>query len=98
MTLTAYLVVEGSITDQAKWAEYRKAVMPLIARHGGKHLTGAGRPELLEGAHDERIIAIFAFPSVEAIHAFWQSPDYVAVKEIRRNAADLNIWIVPGSA
>ena len=96
--MTAYLVVEGSITDDAKWAEYRKAVVPLIARYGGKHLTGAGAPELLEGTHDGRIIGIFSFPSLQAIHQFWRSPDYVPVKEIRRDAADLDIWIVPGSA
>ena len=96
--MTAYLVVEGSITDPAKWAEYRKAVVPLIARNGGKHLTGAGHPELLEGTRHGLIIAIFAFPSVEAIHGFWRSPDYVPVKEIRRGAADLDIWIVPGAA
>ena len=93
----AYLVIEGSIHDQVKWAEYRKAVVPLIIQYGGKHLTGAGKPELLEGAHPGRTIAIFAFPSPEAVHRFWRSPEYAVVQELRRGAADLEVWIVPGA-
>lgn len=98
LRLTSYLVVEGSITDQVKWAEYREAVLPLITRHGGKHITEGGRAELVEGSHAGRIIALFAFPSVEAARRFWQSPSYIALKEIRRDAANLHIWIVPGTA
>jgi hypothetical protein len=35
---------------------------------------------------------MFEFPSMKAIHAFWNSPEYVAVKELRRDAATLDIW------
>lgn len=98
MTATpAYLLIQGPISNQAKWAEYRKAVMPVIERYGGKHLTGSGTPQLLEGSHHDWIIAMFAFASVQAIQDFWNSPEYVPVKQIREGAADLDIWIVPGS-
>ena len=33
---------------------------------------------------------------MEAVHQFWNSPDYIPVKELRRGAAILEIWAVPG--
>jgi uncharacterized protein (DUF1330 family) len=31
-----------------------------------------------------------------AIHAFWNSPEYVPVKKIRQGAAVLDIWAMEG--
>ncbi|MFT8246966.1 DUF1330 domain-containing protein [Roseomonas sp. BN140053] len=93
--VTAYMLVQGTITDEEQYGRYREAVMPLIATFGGKHVRG-GTVELLEGQHDERRTALFEFPSLEAIHAFWNSPEYGPVKELRRGAADLQIWAIPG--
>lgn len=95
--MAAYLVIEGEITDQAKWIEYRKAVVPLIARFGGRHLTGRGGAKLLEGARDDWIVAIFEFASMEAVQEFWDSPEYVPVKALRQVAAKLQIRAVPGA-
>jgi uncharacterized protein (DUF1330 family) len=39
---------------------------------------------------------LFEFPSMETIHQFWNSPEYIPVKELRRGAAILEIWAVPG--
>jgi uncharacterized protein (DUF1330 family) len=41
-------------------------------------------------------MVIFEFPSMDAIHAFWNSPDYVPVKKIRQGAATLDVWAVAG--
>ncbi len=93
--MTAYMLVQGTITDEERYAEYREAVVPLIETFGGKHVRG-GAVELLEGRQDERRTALFEFPSVQAIHAFWNSPEYGPVKELRRGAANLEIWAIPG--
>ena len=93
--MTAYMIVQSTISDEEQYARYRRAVVPLIERFGGKHVRG-GAVELLEGRPDERRIALFEFPSMEAIHQFWNSPDYIPVKELRRGAAILEIWAVPG--
>lgn len=93
--MTAYMIVQSVITDKERYGSYREAVVPLIEAFGGKHVRG-GKVALLEGQQDERRIALFEFPSIEAIYAFWNSPDYVPVKELRRGAATLEIWAVPG--
>ena len=93
----AYLVVQGTVSDDEAWRRYGAAVVPLIASFGGKHLTKGGGAELLEGGHADERTAVFEFPSMDAVHAFWNSPEYVPVKELRRDAANLDIWAVPGA-
>ena len=56
-----------------------------------------GPVEVLEGEHDERPVVMFEFPNMEAIHAFWNSPDYVPIKKLREGIATLNIWAFAGS-
>jgi uncharacterized protein (DUF1330 family) len=93
--MAAYMVVHSLIIDEEKFAEYREAVLPLIRRFGGRPIRG-GKAELLEGRQDERQLSLFEFPTIEAIHAFWNAPEYGPVKELRRGAADLEVWAVPG--
>jgi uncharacterized protein (DUF1330 family) len=91
--MQAYLIIAGSISNPAKWAAYRAAVMPLIHKFGGIHMTGKEGVEHLEGT--KSTLAMFQFPSMKELHAFWQCPEYAPIKELRRDAADLTIWAVP---
>ena len=89
------MIVQTTITDAEQFKKYREAVMPLIASFGGKHIS-RGTAERLEGQPDGRGIALFEFPTIEDIHAFWNSPKYIPVKQMRRGAAVLDIYAVPG--
>ena len=95
--MSAYLIMQIVITDEERWRKYRAAVVPLIASFGGTHATRGGGAERLEGCNDQRRIAVFEFPSMEAIRAFWNAPEYVPVKELRHGAATLDAWAVPGA-
>ena len=94
--MAAYMLVQTMITDEQQFGKYRQAVLPLIERFGGKHVRG-GPVELLEGRQDERRMALFEFPSMHAIRAFWNSPEYVPVRELRGGAANLEVWAIPGA-
>jgi uncharacterized protein (DUF1330 family) len=42
---------------------------------------------------------MFELPSVEALHAFWNSPKFVPMKPMkkhRQRATDLDVWAVQG--
>ena len=95
--MTAYFMVQSTINDEQRYQKYRDTVIPLIGKFGGRFVVKGGKAEALEGHHDGRRMVMFEFPSMEAIHAFWNSPEYVPVKEIRRGAATLDIWAVPGT-
>jgi len=94
--VAAYFIVQSTISDEAQYQKYRDAVIPLMARFGGKIIARGAKVEALEGRHDGRRMVIFEFPSMDAIHAFWSSPDYVPVKKIREGAAALDVWAVAG--
>ncbi len=93
--MAAYMIVVASINDKEQFGLYRDAVMPLIAHFGGKHMR-RGKAEILEGPIENRGIAMFEFLSMGAIQRFWNSPEYVPIKELRRGAATLEVWAVPG--
>lgn len=90
------LMVQGTTSNQEQYQKYRDAVVPLIMKFGGKLSVRNGKVEVLEGQPDTRSMVVFEFPSIEAIHAFWNSPEYVPVKKLRQGAATLNVWAVPG--
>jgi uncharacterized protein (DUF1330 family) len=94
--MAAYLMVQSTINSEEQYQKYRESVVPLIMKFGGKFSIRGGKVEVLEGQPDERSMVVFEFPTMEAIHAFWNSPEYVPVKKLRQGAATLNIWAVPG--
>jgi uncharacterized protein (DUF1330 family) len=51
--------------------------------------------QAVEGEHDARPVVMFEFPDMEAIHAFWNSPDYIPIKKLREGIATMNIWAFP---
>lgn len=74
--MPAYFIAQSTISDEAQYQKYRDAVIPLMARFGAKIIVRGAKVEALEGEHDGRRMVIFEFPSMDAIHAFWTSPDY----------------------
>jgi uncharacterized protein (DUF1330 family) len=94
--MPAYMIVRAEITDEERYGLYRRAVLPLIETFGGKHIR-TGSVELLEGEQKGRGIALFEFATMDAIRAFWNSPEYFEVKALRLDAALLEIWAVPAS-
>jgi uncharacterized protein (DUF1330 family) len=84
--MSAYLVVQATIADEPQYQRYREAVVPFIAKSGGKFAARGAKGEVLEGEHDTRPVVMFEFPSMDAVHAFWNSPDYVPSKSFARVA------------
>ena len=94
--MAAYLIVQSTISDEAQYQKYRDAVIPMMMKHGAKIIVRGAKVEALEGHHDGRRMVIFEFPSMDAIRAFWDSPEYIPVKKIREGAAKLDVWVVEG--
>jgi len=94
--MPAYFIVQNTIKDEAQYQKYVQAVVPFIASFGGKLVAKGAKIEVFEGEHDTRPVVMFEFPSMDAIHAFWDSPDYVPIKKLRDGIATLNVWAFPG--
>ena len=94
--MTAYLIADIDVTDAVGYEEYKTRVPAIIAAHGGRYLARGGASEVLEGTWQPRRSAILEFPSVAALKAFWESPDYQPVRAIRERCAQSNMVVVEG--
>ena len=96
--MPAYVVVQLKITREQGWPEYGAAMLPLMQSFGGRPIVADAPVEVFEGSHDGRQLAIFEFPSMEAVRSFEYSPEYAEVKKLRAGSGDLDVWGVPGLA
>jgi uncharacterized protein (DUF1330 family) len=88
--MPAYLVVEHTITDPAKFEEYRTKVGPMIAKHGGRYLTKGGSHKLLETTRKppDRVV-IIEFPDMAALDRWYTSAEYQPLIVLRQSAVDM---------
>jgi uncharacterized protein (DUF1330 family) len=47
--MSAYVIVDITVTDPAGYEEYKKLAPAAVAAYGGKYLARGGRVETLEG-------------------------------------------------
>ncbi|HKF70482.1 MAG TPA: DUF1330 domain-containing protein [Stellaceae bacterium] len=94
--MSAYVVVQEDIKDEATFAEYRKEVMPTVAAHGGKFIVRGGKFTVLEGAWPMPRLAILEFPSRQAAEGWYRSPEYQKILPLRLKSGTGNLVIVDG--
>jgi len=95
--MSAYWIGEHRVTDQVKFAEYLRQVVPMIERHGGRYLTRVGSHEVLEGTWKPNRVVIIEFPAMAAIKAWYGSPEYQPLIAMRREAAEDVLIVVDGN-
>jgi uncharacterized protein (DUF1330 family) len=94
--MSAYMIVIARIHDRERFmADYAADAAAMIGRYGGRYLArGPGVP--LENVEPGAAVVISEWPDAEAIHAFWNSDDYAALKAKRASLADAQVLIVGG--
>jgi uncharacterized protein (DUF1330 family) len=94
--MPAYLIADIEVTDPVGYEEYKKRVPPIIAAHGGRYLARGGASEVLEGTWRPKRSAIIEFASLASMKAFWESPEYQPLREIRERSAKSNLVVIEG--
>ena len=94
--MCAYMIVIARIHDRARFmADYGVHAAAMIERYGGKYLArgpGIG----LENVEPGAAVVISEWPDAAAVHAFWNSEEYQALKQQRAGLADAQVLIVGG--
>lgn len=97
----ALFIVQAEVSRDAahreRYRRYQALAQPLIESYGGRLRASGAALEVLEGEHDGRRLVVFEFPSMDALHAFWQSPEYAGIRPLREGAARVEVWAVPAS-
>jgi len=83
--MPVYLIANVKVTDEVWLADYAENVHEIVHKHGGKYLSRSGNIMTIEGKDpDITVIALLEFPSIEAVHAFINDPDYARHREARQ--------------
>ena len=94
--MAAYVIADVEVTDLAGYDEYRKGVPATIAAHGGRYLARGGAVQVLEGDWIPRRAVILEFPSLERARAWYDSPEYRPLREMRARASNSRLVIIDG--
>jgi len=96
--MSALFFIQAHVPEDAevrrRYREYQARVTPLIARHGGRLLATGQHLEAFEGAEPDRRVIVLEFPDIEALRAFWTSPDYAEVRTLR-DGCSVTAWAIP---
>jgi uncharacterized protein (DUF1330 family) len=94
--MTAYMIVTARIADREAFVSgYAAAAARLVERFGGRYVLRGPGAQLLEGTFgDGASMVISEWPSSEAALAFWNSPEYAEVKELRDGVADVQVLLI----
>ena len=95
--MAAYLIADIEVKESEGFAAYRKGVPAVIAAHDGRYLARGGAIALLEGDWPASRIVILEFPDMARLQAFWDSPDYAPLKELREKSSRCRILAVEGT-
>lgn len=94
--MTHELMVGLTVTDDATYQQYRDAMAPLLAAHGGGFRYDFTIAKVLRSASDHPINRVFAiyFGSKPQMDAFFAHPDYQAIKAkfFQRSVAGTTIF------
>ena len=94
--MSAYVLVEIEVLDEAKYEPYKHLAPPLVAKYGGRFLVRGGATETLEGGWRPERLVILEFPSVESVRAWWGAPEYEGPKALRQAATHTRMVVVEG--
>jgi uncharacterized protein (DUF1330 family) len=94
--MSAYVIVEISVTDPEAYLAYRKLTPATILAYDGKFIVRGGETESLEGDWNPERIVVLEFPSADRAREWWNSDLYATAKAIRQKAANTKMIIVEG--
>lgn len=82
--------------DEYRASGYLEAAVRTAAAHGGRYRVRGGAMTALEGEFDLRRLVIIEFPSMEALMAWYQSPEYQEWIPVRQRLTRSRILAVEG--
>lgn len=97
--MTAYVISEVEILDEAQGGRYRELAAASINRHGGRYIVRGADPSVPEGdwPPGQRVVVV-EFPSMEQAKKWYRSPDYAEALAVRQTALRRRLLFVEGLA
>ncbi len=85
--MAGYFVANYTITNQAEYKQYLAAVGPSLEAHGAETIIVDRDSELLEGSAGQ-VTVVLRFATRAAARAWYESPEYQAIRHLRADNTD----------
>lgn len=95
--MAAYVIGEIEVTDPALYEEYRKQVLAVVTKYGGRFVVRGGKVDAKEGGWNPKRIVVLEFPSMAQAQKWYHSPDYEPLIKLRQRASKGKLIIVEGA-
>lgn len=94
--MAAYVIVEVDVSDPEQYARYGETVPASLEANGGRFLVRGGETATLEGDWQPRRIVVIEFDDLESAKRWYDSPEYLASRDIRAGGASMRMIAVAG--
>ncbi|TKW68841.1 MAG: DUF1330 domain-containing protein [Paracoccus denitrificans] len=91
----AYWIARVTVTDPEAYASYQALAPKAFAKYRARFLARGGQAITCEGQEWQRQVVI-EFDSLDDARACYNSPEYHAAREKRKDACHAEIFIVEG--
>lgn len=92
-----FLVDQQGISDPETMQTYSAGVAATVEQYGGKFLVRGGDPELIEGDWPAKRIIMIEFADRAALKKWYDSPEYIPLRDMRIASSSANIIAVDGA-
>jgi uncharacterized protein (DUF1330 family) len=93
--MAGYFVANYTITSQAEYKQYVAAVGPILEAHSAENIVVDHDSELLEGSA-RRVTVVLRFATKAAAEAWYESPEYKAIRQLRTDNTEGTAVIAEG--
>jgi uncharacterized protein (DUF1330 family) len=94
--MAAYVIVDVDVTDPVAFERYRKEIGENVTAFGGRFLVRGGATEVLEGEWTPKRLVILEFPTMAKAKAWYGSPEYAPLLDLRKASASSSLVIADG--
>ncbi len=94
--MAGYVIVHDEISDEAVFAEFRQKVGATVEACGGRYLVRGGATEVIDGDWAPDRLVVIEFDSADQAKAWLNSPEYLAIKDLRVKSASASVVIAEG--
>ena len=94
--MKAYLIAVETVHDEEMFAEYRRQVVGTVNAFEGQFIARGGKLTVLEGEWQHPRTVIIEFPSRESAEAWYKSPDYEKIIDLRLKSTSGSLVILDG--
>jgi len=94
--VTVYVIVQLKMIDRAAYDRYQARFFDVFRKFGGRLLSAAEQPAVLEGTWDRDKVVLMSFPDEAAFRAWSDSSEYVEISKDRKAGAQAIVLLVKG--